>query len=76
MLIHYNLPQEIQITLKIYDKVGRNLVDLISGRREAGFYSLWWDSKDNQGRILPSGIYFLKMETEAYKFAKKIVIMR
>ena len=75
-LIQYNLPYESKVTLKVYDKVGRNLVNLVSGRQKAGFYSVRWNNKDNQGNILPSGVYFLRMETKSYKVTKKIVIIR
>lgn len=75
-LIQYNLPHESQVTLKVHDKIGRNLANLVSGRQKAGFYSVKWNNKDNQGNILPSGVYFLRMETESYKVTKKIVIIR
>jgi hypothetical protein len=75
-LIQYNLPHESQVTLKVHDKVGRNIANLVSGKQKAGFYSVKWNNKDNQGKILPSGVYFLRMEAEVYKVTRKIIVIR
>jgi carboxypeptidase T len=75
-LIRYNLPQESQVEINVLDKVGRHLANVVSGKQKAGFYSVRWSGKDRQGKILPSGVYFLRMEAESYKVTNKIVIIR
>jgi len=36
----------------------RTLVDEV---QEAGYYTITWDGKDNDGRQVPSGVYFYRL---------------
>jgi len=56
--IHLNKPDEVDI--KIFDVTGKVVKTILSDQLTAsGFHSITWDSKNNQGYAVSSGIYFL-----------------
>jgi hypothetical protein len=64
------------INLKIYDISGR-LVKSFSLLTETSFLpAVSWDGTDNQNRRLPSGVYFVCMETQDIKLVEKVVLLR
>ncbi|NPV14869.1 T9SS type A sorting domain-containing protein [candidate division WOR-3 bacterium] len=57
-------------TLTIYDRTGR-LVQTVSGKG-----NWYWDGKDAQGRVVPPGVYFCRMDTPEVQAEVKFVIAR
>ena len=55
--INFNIPVSGNVTLKIYDMVGREVSQLVNSFVAAGSYSFNFD-----GSNLSSGIYFYKLE--------------
>jgi|GEM_PF-2104699 M6 family metalloprotease-like protein len=70
-VIRYQLPVSSEVTLKIYDVLGRETATLVNGYEEAGYKSVTFDA----GK-LPSGIYFYKMVSGNYVSVKKLVVMK
>ena len=65
------------INLKIYDVSGRivksfNLESCIVNQVSA----VIWDGTDDSGRKLPSGVYFIHLETEEFKKTEKVILLR
>jgi len=71
MTIKFSLPQESFTTLKLYNVSGQLIKTLSSGKKLAGTYQIDWNTKE-----LPSGIYFLRLETEKQSFTRRIVIVK
>ena len=59
------------VTLKIYDILGREVATLINEKLTPGTYEVVWEAVNNA-----SGVYFYKLETEDYSETKKMVLMR
>jgi hypothetical protein len=57
-VIFYELPKAGEISLAIYDADGRLIRTLVARSQQAGYHTVHWNGKDNEGRIVPSGIYF------------------
>lgn len=77
--ISFSLPQSISVSLKIYDVSGRLVRTLLNSnqKKEAGYYTIHWDGKDDKGEKAPSGVYFCRLETERGSFkTKKMVLLR
>ncbi|MEO0093009.1 MAG: kelch repeat-containing protein [candidate division WOR-3 bacterium] len=71
--ITYNLPKSLIVRLSIYDSSGKEVKALFNGKQVAGFHKLQWDGKDNAGKELPTGAYFLKLKTNGSATVKKLV---
>lgn len=74
--IKYEMFQHSVTSLMIYNSAGEEVYRIVSGFRAPGVYELKWDGRDNYGNILPSGVYFYKLETEKYSESKKMVLVR
>ena len=72
--ISYALSCEADIQLSVYNTIGQ-LVAVIDKGRKSGNQSLLWIPKDNHGRTLASGIYFLQLKTGDAIAVRKMVIV-
>lgn len=52
-------------SLQVFDLSGRPVRTLIEGRITAGEWAVQWDSRDDAGNQLPSGIYLCRFTTPA-----------
>ena len=50
------------MTLEIYDVLGRRVAKLIDGYQAAGHHDVQWDSRDDKGLPVTSGLYFGRFE--------------
>ena len=69
--IKYSLPEESQVTIEIYNILGRKIETLVSGIQPAGSYSVVWDA-ENQ----PSGIYFYRIDAGAHVESKNCLLLK
>ncbi len=75
--IRFELPEAIEVTLVIYDVAGRAVSHLIDGEYyEAGRHAVAWRGLDDEGREVPSGIYFTHFEAEGESRAGKLTLLR
>lgn len=70
---HGNASNPQAIEIQIYDIMG-SLVK--SHRLLVPNNCFVWDGKDNQGKILGSGIYFCRLQANGYEELKKIVLLK
>ncbi|MFC1535696.1 FlgD immunoglobulin-like domain containing protein [Candidatus Neomarinimicrobiota bacterium] len=74
--IRYDLPEAADISLVIYDMLGREVVRLAPGRMEAGYHQMVWNGRTASGREVPSGIYIARMVTAEYTKSMKMVLLK
>jgi hypothetical protein len=80
--IRYDLPEESMVVITIYDLMGREVRTLVNDVESAGFKSLTWDGRDGKGQVLPSGMYFYRLDAvsveseKEYHQTRKMVMLR
>jgi flagellar hook assembly protein FlgD len=74
--IRYELINPDFVSLKIYNSLGEEVITLDTGRKMNGNYSLTWDRRDRFGKIVTSGVYWLKMQTGSSMATQKMVVIR
>ncbi|MBN1755344.1 T9SS type A sorting domain-containing protein [bacterium] len=62
--------------MSIYDINGKKTNTLLDEPRLPGIYYMKWDGKSDRGRILESGIYFLKIRYGCSESYSKIIILK
>ncbi|MBU0561756.1 MAG: T9SS type A sorting domain-containing protein [Bacteroidetes bacterium] len=70
-VIGYQLPVTGNVTLKIYDVLGREITTLVNETKEAGSYEVKFDAKQ-----LSSGVYFYQLKTSSSVITKKLMVMQ
>lgn len=74
--ISFGLPRKSNVTLEVYDISGRLVRTLVSGELNAGVHSVTWDGRDNAGRRVSSGTYFVRMVTDSYKKVSPVLLLK
>ena len=71
--IKFSIPVETgnQVSLRIYDALGREVAVLVNQKLNPGIYLVDWDASE-----LPSGIYYYKLHSEGYLQSKKMVLIK
>lgn len=70
-IIGYSISREVNVTLKIYDILGREVVTLVDKRHQPGQYKVKWDAGEQT-----SGMYFYKLEAGAFNTTKKMILLK
>jgi hypothetical protein len=69
--IEYSLPEQADISIKIYDVLGNELEVLFSGNKSPGTHSLNWNASN-----YASGIYFYSMNAGSFNQVKKMLLVK
>lgn len=69
--ISYSIPEESQVSLKIYDVMGSEVAELVNGRQLAGMYNVNFNASS-----LASGTYFYKLMAGDFVSVKKMVLLK
>ncbi|MBD3162365.1 MAG: T9SS type A sorting domain-containing protein [Candidatus Eisenbacteria bacterium] len=62
--------------LKVYDVSGRSVRTLIDGPLEAGEGRIVFDGRDDAGKPLASGIYFVRLDTPKVMEVRQITLLK
>jgi len=75
--ISFELAEPMPATLRIFDLAG-GLVDvLVEGETmTTGTHTVTWNGRDLQGRTMPSGTYFYRLEAGVYTETKRMMLIR
>ncbi|MEI7484043.1 MAG: ammonia-forming cytochrome c nitrite reductase subunit c552 [Ignavibacteriota bacterium] len=74
--ISFNLPKAEQVTLKIYDVTGKEIVTLVNTKYSAGKYTTDWMGTDANGKAVSSGVYFYKIVAGNNIQTKRMVLIK
>ena len=71
--IEYTLQENSQVTLCIFDALGRKLKSLVNETQMSGTYKVLWEGDDDGGNRVSSGTYFYRLEINNSTVTKKAV---
>ncbi len=75
-LIRYDLRDNVQVSLRIYNLLGQEVRTLVNEFQGAGSQQALWDGLDNKGNTVPSGIYIYQIEAGSFVHARKMVMLQ
>ncbi|MFZ0390711.1 MAG: PQQ-dependent sugar dehydrogenase [Calditrichia bacterium] len=76
-VIRFDIPQEgLPVKLQIFNILGQQVAELVNGRKSAGSYTIQWDGRNTQGKLLPSGLYFARLEAGSQRKTIKLMLMK
>lgn len=74
--IRYTIPRSEYVSLSILSMNGTHIRWLESDMKTAGYYEQSWDTLDDAGHPVPSGLYLLKLQTTQMTTTSKIVFLK
>jgi len=74
--IHFSLPRDTRVSLRIYDVAGRLVRTLVSGPLAAGLHSERWNGTNDAGRDVASGVYYARLRAAGETRIKPLALVR
>jgi hypothetical protein len=74
--IRFALPAPGEHSLVVFDVAGRQVRSLSSGKAEAGAHLVSWDGRNDEGRLVPSGVYFYRLRAGSGELRERVVVRR
>ena len=74
--IVFDLPESGQVKLVIYNIKGQKVKTLLDCYMSPGRSEMLWNSKDDNGKRVSSGVYFYKLQTPSKTLTKKMLLLK
>jgi flagellar hook assembly protein FlgD len=75
--IDYDLNADARVTIAIYDLTGREVRALARSEPQArGPHHAAWDTRDDAGRSVESGVYFAQVSLGGVGHQRRLVVVR
>ncbi|MCP5061990.1 MAG: T9SS type A sorting domain-containing protein [Ignavibacteriae bacterium] len=69
--ISYSIPELSNITLKVFDVLGKEIITLVSEQKLKGNYKIEFNASQ-----LPSGTYFYRLQSGNFLETKKLILVK
>jgi len=74
--ISYDLPEQAQVTLSVYDLLGKKIKTLVNQSQDAGNNIAVWDGTDNLGRQVSAGVYLYRIKAGEFIQTRKMLLLK
>ena len=74
--LRYDLPEQAQVTLTVYDLMGREITQLVNTTQEAGYRSVQWNATDSFGKPVSAGVYLYQIRAGEFVQTRKMVLLK
>jgi hypothetical protein len=74
--IAFDLPEQTDVTLTVYDVMGRKVATLVDRSMPAGPHAVAWNGHSDQGSKLASGVYFYRLRAGETSYTERMTIVR
>ena len=74
--IKFYIPNTSDVTIRIYDMLGREVTTLINQQATAGYHVVYWNGKDSRGEAAASGVYLYRLTAGSFSETKKMNLLK
>jgi hypothetical protein len=74
--VSYTVPKTSQVNVMVYDLLGNLVKTLVNESQIAGQYKVQWDATNDQGALVPTGNYILKMVAGDFSQTRKMTLLK
>ncbi|RQW00349.1 T9SS C-terminal target domain-containing protein, partial [bacterium] len=74
--IQYTLDQTGPVSIAVMDVLGRQVAELVNETMNPGRYALHWTAQGSNGAMLPSGSYWVHLNTPGRQAIHRILLIR
>ena len=74
--ITFSLEEPGHVMLQIYNARGQLIRTLLNEQRSKGTHQVTWDGRNEQGVVVPSGLYFYKITSGEETLTKRMLFMK
>lgn len=70
------LPNDVELQINVYNIIGQKMKNIVKQKLDAGYHSIYWDGKDDNGMAVPAGVYIIRLETNNEKKVQLVTLVR
>jgi predicted outer membrane repeat protein len=74
--ITFELDSQRDVRVRVFDVQGKLVRTLINESRSAGEHRVAWDSTNDRGGRASSGVYFLEVQSGAWRDSRKVILLK
>jgi len=74
--ILFYLKSTAEVKLDIYNTAGQLVKSLVYGQKMAGQHAVSWSGLNNQGKLVPSGVYFSRLTVGEFVDQRKMLLVK
>ena len=74
--IRFGLPEPRRVSLTIVNMLGQEVAELLNGWKDLGHHEIRWQSLDNQGVPVASGVYFAVLRDGTSIDVRKMILLK
>ena len=74
--LRYDLPEQANVNIIIYDMLGRQVRTLVNQTQDAGFKSVIWDATNDFGKQVSAGVYIYQIQAGEFVQTRKMVLLK
>ena len=73
----YEVPQQAQVTLTVYNLLGQEVVTLVNEVKAAGRYTVTWNGRNTRGLAVASGVYVYRLSSSTgFVESRRMVLLK
>jgi hypothetical protein len=74
--INFELPQAGQVTIEVYDILGRRTTTLVDEFYAPGAHTVTWDGRDINRNEVSSGVYYIRLQANHFTAVNKALFLK
>jgi hypothetical protein len=74
--ITFSLEKNEMVQLRVFDLVGREIKTIVNESLNAGQHVANWNGTDNTGKMVPTGVYFYKLQAGTFSDTRKMILLK
>lgn len=75
-VIRFSLDKPGNVSLEVFDILGRKVKTLSDGFKQAGNYEITWNGRNSENTEVASGIYFYRLKTDVNVLVRRMAYLR
>ncbi len=74
--IAFSIPSAMHVSVTIFNILGQRIATLVDANLSAGSHVIMWNARNNNGEMMPSGVYFYRLSTPKFTAVKKMLLLK
>ncbi len=74
--IRYHLAKAGRVSIKIFNLMGQEIKTVEDGYKQTGYFTVFWNGKDNEGQYVSAGVYIYTIQTGEFVDSRKMLLIR
>jgi hypothetical protein len=74
--IEYSIPTRSQVTIEIFNVLGQKVRTLVNEAKSVGSYRIEWNSSDDAGKPVSTGVYLYRIKAGDVVQTKKMLLIK